>query len=276
MSLLDGKKIRDEILENLKIKIQKLKTTPTLVIILVGNNEASSAYVRQKSLAGEKIGAKVIVERLDQEVSQAELGSVVKKLNNDNKVHGIILQLPLPDHLKAEELTYLVSPEKDVDGFAPGSKFKPATAQGVVELLNRSDVPIKGANVVVVGRGKIAGKPIAELLEEFGASVTVCHSKTLDLAAETKKADILVSAVGRPSLITAGMVKKGAVVVDIGINLVDPTPNTQHSKPKLVGDVDFEAVSKIASKITPVPGGVGPMTVATLMQNLVDAATRPH
>lgn len=270
--IIDGRKIRDEILKNLAFRVKTSELKPTLVIILIGNNKASESYVGQKKLAGEKIGAHVIIEDLDEEVSDEEIRNLIKQYNNDKKVHGIILQLPLPAHLDSDKLTNLISPEKDVDGFVPGSKFKPATAIGVIDLMKRSSVEIKGKNAVVVGRGKIAGKPTADLLKEEGAKVFTIDSKTKNPKKLTKEADILVSAVGKPNLITADMVKKGAVVVDIGINPVDPTSKVQHQKSKIVGDVDFENVSKIASKITPVPGGVGPMTVAALMKNLVDAA----
>ncbi|MCH8821615.1 bifunctional 5,10-methylenetetrahydrofolate dehydrogenase/5,10-methenyltetrahydrofolate cyclohydrolase [Patescibacteria group bacterium] len=272
MEIIDGRKIRDQILENLKDEVRNLKTTPTLAIILVGGNKASAAYVRQKSLAGEKIGAKVIVKNLNSDVSKDELENLINQLNRDTSIHGIIIQLPLPEHLNEEEISDKVLPEKDVDGFVPGSKFRPATAMGVVELLKRSGVEIKGKNAVVVGRGKVAGRPTAELLREEGARVEVVHSKTENPAEITKKADILVSAVGKPNLITADMVKPGAVVVDVGTTPVYPQFEEQNPKSKITGDVDFDEVSNIASKITPVPGGVGPMTVAALMQNLVTAA----
>ncbi len=281
MSIIDGRKISDEILEGLVKKIEALGVIPTLVIILVGDNKASAAYVRQKSLAGKKIGARVVVKHLDQKASQKDLESLIEKLNKDEEVHGIILQLPIPSHFDQEKLILKISPEKDVDGFLPGSKFKPATALGVIELLKRSGVKVSGKNAAVIGRGRIAGKPAAELLGEEGANVTVVHSKTEDPKKITKKADILVAAVGKPKLVTADMVKKGAVVIDVGINPVEPTPNlpvrqagVQHPRTKIVGDVDFENVAKVASKITPVPGGVGPATVAALMQNLVEAATK--
>ena len=203
---------------------------------------------------------------------KVELKELISSLNNTQSVHGIILQLPIPDHLEPEELSQVISPEKDVDGFVLGSKFKPATALGVVELLKRSDVKITGQRVVVVGKGKIAGKPTAELLREEGAQVEVIHSETKNPASITKKADILVSAVGKPNLITADMVKVGAVVVDIGTTPVYPKSYDTDTKSRISGDVAFDEVSKVASKITPVPGGVGPMTVAALMQNLVKAA----
>ena len=272
MEIIDGRKIRDQILENLKGEVRNLKTTPTLAIILVGGNKASAVYVKQKSLAGEKIGAKVIVKNLKSDVSKDELENLINQLNRDTSIHGIIIQLPLPEHLNEEEISDKVLPERDVDGFVPGSKFRPATAVGVIELLKRSGVEIKGKNAVVVGRGKVAGRPTAELLREEGARVEVVHSKTENPANITKKADILVSAVGKPNLITADMVKPGAVVIDIGTNPIDLVTNNISPKTKLVGDVDFDEVSNIASKITPVPGGVGPMTVAALMQNLVAAA----
>src|SRR3989344_2231563 len=272
MNLIDGRKIRDEILDRLKDEIDKLGISPTLVIILVGDNKASAAYVRQKKLAGIKIGANVIIKNLSKNTTQQELKKLIFSLNKDKKVHGIILQLPIPEHLDSEELSQLISPEKDVDGFVTGSKFKPATAKGVIELLKRTSVEIDGKNAVVVGRGKMAGKPTAELFREEGAHVEVVHSKTKNPKLITKSADILVSAVGKPKLITADMVKPGAVVIDVGTTPVFPKSEDQGPTSKIVGDVDFENVSKIASKITPVPGGVGPMTVAALMQNLTEAA----
>ena len=272
MNLIDGREIREEILEDLRKRIENSDVKPSLVIILVGDNKASAVYVRQKKMAGEKIGAVVEVKKLSINTTQVELKELISGLNNTQSVHGIILQLPIPQHLDPEELSQIISPEKDVDGFVLGSKFKPATALGVVELLKRSDVKIYGQKVVVVGRGKIAGKPTAELLKSEGAQVEVIHSETKNPASITKKADILVSAVGKPKLITADMVKVGAVVVDIGTTPVYPREDDTDTKTRITGDVDFENVSKIASKITPVPGGVGPMTVAALMQNLVKAA----
>ena len=263
MNLLDGRKIRDEILNDLKLRIRKEGLEPKLVIIVVGENKASKAYVNQKKKYGEQIGAKVSIENLNKSVTQDELASLIKKLNRDSLVHGVILQLPVPYQLDQEDLTNLISPEKDVDGFVSRSKFKPATALGIVELLKRSGVSISGKKVVVIGRGKIAGKPVADLLREEGAKVEVVHSQTKNPKKITKTADILISAVGKPKLVTADMVKEGAVVVDVGISPIDET---------LVGDVDFQEVSKIASKISPVPGGVGPMTVAALLNNLVIAA----
>ena len=272
MNLIDGREIREEILEDLRKRIENSDVKPSLVIILVGDNKASAVYVRQKKMAGEKIGAVVEVKKLSINTTQVELKELISGLNSTQSVHGIILQLPIPKHLDPEELSQIISPEKDVDGFVLGSKFKPATALGVVELLKRSDVKIYGQKVVVVGRGKIAGKPTAELLKSEGAQVEVIHSETKNPASITKKADILVSAVGKPKLITADMVKVGAVVVDIGTTPVYPREDDTDTKTRITGDVDFENVSKIASKITPVPGGVGPMTVAALMQNLVKAA----
>ncbi len=269
MNLIDGRKIRDEILDSLKEKIQKSKIKPALAIILVGENKASVAYVHQKKIAGEKIGAEVSVENLGEKVSQSEIENLIHKINHDEKVHGIILQRPLPEGLDLDKLTNMISLEKDVDGFVPNSEFKPATAKGVIELLKKSGVKIIGKKVVVIGRGKIAGKPTTDLLREEGADVSVVHSKTKNPKEITREADILVSAVGKPKLVTEDMVKPGAVVVDVGIN-----PIEEELKIRLVGDVDFENVKKIASKITPVPGGVGPMTVASLMQNLFEAATK--
>lgn len=261
--IIDGKKISEEILSELKEKIKDSKVTPTLAVILIGENSASEAYVNRKIKAGAEIGAKVKLYRLDTSTSMGEVTALIEELNQDNQIQGIILQLPIPEHLSKEKLLSLIEPQKDVDGLVPESPFSPATALGVLELLKRSDIQLEGAEAVVVGRSDLVGKPTAWLLLQENATVTICHSKTKDMAKHTKEADILVVAIGKPKFITAEMVKEGAVVIDVGINKLDN---------ELAGDVDFEAVKEVAGLISPVPGGVGPMTVAMLMSNLVKAA----
>lgn len=261
--IIDGKTIAQEILESLKNKIKENNLKSTLGIILVGSNPESLAYINRKKKAGSEIGVQVNLSQLPENSQSAEVETVVAKLNKDSKTQGIIIQLPLPKHLNSARLVRLISRDKDVDGLVPGSTFIDATAQAVMELLKSTGVKIEGAHAVVVGRSDLVGKPTALLLLKENATVTICHSKTKNLADITAQADILVAAIGKPKFITANMVKKGAVVIDVGINKVGD---------KLVGDVDFDSVSKVASSITPVPGGVGPMTVAMLMSNLVKAS----
>ena len=246
--------------------------TPGLAVVLVGEDPASAIYVRNKERACKKLGMNGTVLRLPEETTQQELLSTVQRLNEDPAVHGILVQLPLPRHLDEREVIRAIDPDKDVDGFHPINAgrlligepgFVPCTPKGVMRLLEIEDVPLSGKHAVVVGRSNIVGKPMALLLLQENATVTICHSRTADLAAHTRRADILVAAIGKPRFITADMVKDGAVVVDVGINRVDG---------KLCGDVDFEPVSQKASYITPVPGGVGKMTIAMLMENAVEAA----
>ena len=266
-TILDGKATRDQILKDLSVRIGKLKSKPTLAIVLVGDSPASTIYVREKEKAARKIGAGFRLIKKSSKVGQEELETAIRKLNTDPKVSGIVVQKPLPGQIAADEIDLLVRPEKDVDGLNPVSPFVPATARGIIELLTRSEIEIAGKDVVVVGRSKLVGLPTALEFINHGATVTICHSKTRNLAAKTQQADILVVAIGKPRLIKKDMVKSGAVVVDVGINREDQTR-------KLVGDVDFENVKNVASKITPVPGGVGPMTVAALMMNLTEAVSK--
>ena len=275
--IIDGKGIAQEIRAELARKVAELTAqgkTPGLHVILVGDNPASKVYVRNKQRACEEVGISSTVHRLAEETTQVELLGLIEDLNNDEKVHGILVQLPLPGHLDEEAVINAISPAKDVDGFHPLNVGKmyigtggvvPCTPAGVLELVKRTGVPIAGKHVVVIGRSNIVGKPAAFLFLKENATVTICHSRTADVAAEARRADILIAAVGRPQLVKKDWVKPGAVVIDVGINRVDG---------KLVGDVDFEEVKEVAGAITPVPGGVGPMTIAMLLKATVEAAAR--
>ena len=270
--ILDGKKVAASIHQELQERLIRLKergVSLKLTVVLVGDNPASASYVRGKQRTAEKIGLEGDVLRLPADVSQEVLLAEVDRLNADDSVDGILVQLPLPLHITEREVLERISPEKDVDGFHPvnaGRNFVgldavwPCTPAGIVNMLHREGIEIAGKHAVVVGRSNIVGKPMAMLLLKENATVTVCHSKTKNLSDITGLADILVVAVGQPNLVTKDHVKQGAVVIDVGMNRVDG---------KLVGDVDFEGVSEVASAITPVPGGVGPLTVATLMENTV-------
>ncbi len=275
MELLDGKSLSGELLDSLKSEAEKLK--PTLAVILVGEHPASMAYVRNKRRACERAGIRYREINLPTSISQDELIAEVEKLNQDEEVTGFIVQLPLPDSIYVPEVIRAIDPKKDVDGFQAynlgkmflSSEFEdlpPATPSGIVKLLDHYNIPIQGQEVVVVGHSNHVGKPISIMMLNRNATVTTCHVHTKDLASHTKRADILIVAVGKAKLITEDMVKEGVVVVDVGINRNDDG--------KLCGDVDFEAVSKKASYITPVPGGVGPMTVAALILNTIHAAKR--
>jgi methylenetetrahydrofolate dehydrogenase (NADP+)/methenyltetrahydrofolate cyclohydrolase len=260
--------------------------TPGLAVVLVGDDPASAVYVGAKEKACAEVGIRSETTRLPATTSQAELVRMVDRLNQNTRVHGILVQMPLPSHVDAEVIVHHVRPEKDVDGFHPvnlgkvlaGSTdgFAPCTPAGIQFLLREYGVETRGAECVIVGRSNIVGKPLAALLMQPGtggdATVTVCHSRTRGLAAHARRADILVVAAGRPRMITAEMVKPGAVVVDVGVNRVADPGRTSGSR--LVGDVDFESVSRMASLITPVPGGVGPMTIAMLLTNTVRAASQ--
>jgi methylenetetrahydrofolate dehydrogenase (NADP+)/methenyltetrahydrofolate cyclohydrolase len=272
--LLDGKQLSSEIKNRLKIEVgeltEKYKTIPQMAIVMVGENEASMIYVRNKIKAAELVGIQVKLIKLDVDVSKEKMNEIVDELNNDHSVHGIIVQLPLPKHLDEFEIINRIDDQKDIDGFHLLNKgrlftgkpsFVPATPYGIIELLVQNHVEIAGKKAVVVGRSNIVGKPVAMLLLDRDATVTIAHSKTKNLAEVTREADILVVAVGRANLITADMVRPGAVVVDVGINRDDG---------KLCGDVDFEKVKDIANYISPVPGGVGPMTIAMLLVNTLE------
>ena len=286
MILIDGKKVAAEIRVELKREVDKLKqegkNVPGLVTILVGENSASKVYVNSKAKACEEIGFLSKVKKLSESTTEHELLRVVQKYNYDNNFNGILVQLPLPRQINGSKIINAIAPEKDVDGFHPVSvgnlvigndTFFPCTPAGIQELLKRYNIQTKGKHVVVVGRSNIVGKPIANILlqkKEFAnAIVTVCHSAAADLKKYTLSADILIAAIGVPNFIKADMVQEGTVVIDVGINRVEDA--TQAKGYKIVGDVDFENVSPKASFITPVPGGVGPMTIAMLLQNTFKA-----
>jgi methylenetetrahydrofolate dehydrogenase (NADP+)/methenyltetrahydrofolate cyclohydrolase len=277
--LIDGKRISAEIRAELKQEtkafIEKTGVTPKLTVILVGEDPASQVYVRNKGRACEEIGFEAEQITLPATTTQEELDALVDRLNADQTVHGILVQLPLPKGLSEERVLLRIAPEKDVDAFHPYNvgrmvagqiTYLPCTPAGVMELITRSGISVAGKDCVVIGRSNIVGKPMAHLLMQANGTVTVCHSRTADLAAHTKRADILVAAIGKANFVTADMVKPGAVVIDVGIN--------RGADGKLVGDIDFASVEQVASYITPVPGGVGPMTIAMLMKNTLTAAQR--
>jgi len=286
--IIDGKQVATGMREELKVEVAKLKEkgiVPGLGVILVGDDPASVSYVTAKERACQEIGIYSENKRLDTGTSQKQLISLVRKMNKDPKIHGILVQLPLPKGLNEAEVLQTIDPAKDVDGFHPtnvgrmvvGEKaFLPCTPHGVIQLLIRSGVTIEGANVVIVGRSNIVGKPLANMLIQKSAignaTVTVCHTRTRDVAYHTRQADIVIVAAGRPNTITADMIKEGAVVIDVGVNRIEDSTKKQGFR--LVGDVDFEAVKEKASLITPVPGGVGPMTITMLLYNTVESAKR--
>lgn len=282
--IIDGKRIAAEIREELMKEVESLKEvgcTPGLAVILVGENPASMSYVRSKEKACDKMGIHTETLRMGESVSQDDVLKAIEDFNSNPDFHGILVQLPLPQHMDDSRVIEAVSPDKDVDGFHPQNigrmvlgepKFVPATPAGIVELLRRAGIVLEGKDVVIVGRSNIVGKPLANLLMQrsLNATVTVCHTRTKDLNSHTRTADILVAAAGSPQVITSDMVKEGAVVVDVGVNRVDD-PQSERGY-RIVGDVDFDSVAKVASAITPVPGGVGPMTVTMLLKNTVQAA----
>ena len=275
--LLDGKLMAAELEEELKKRVEALAQkgyTPGLTVILVGDDPASQTYVSNKEKACARLGIRSRTLRMPADTTQETLEAAIREANADPSVNGILVQLPLPRHLDGDRAFSLILPEKDVDGFHDINAGRlsrgldcvvACTPKGALHMLKRAGIPISGKEAVVVGRSNIVGKPMALLLLQENATVTICHSRTADLAAHTRRADILVAAIGKPRFITADMVKDGAVVVDVGINRVDG---------KLCGDVDFEPVSQKASYITPVPGGVGKMTIAMLMDNTVAAAEK--
>ncbi len=282
MQLLDGKKLAAEIKAEIKAEVEELlrqgRRAPALAVIMVGNNPASATYVRNKIRSCEQVGFRSVDRHLPEDITQEQLLGVVDELNRDPEIDGFIVQLPLPEHLDEQLIIEHIRPEKDVDGFHPMNigrtllglpAFNPATPRGIVDMLQRYGIETSGKHVVIVGRSNIVGKPLAAMLvqkaEGANATVTVCHSRTKNLSEITLQADILVAAIGRPRFITADMVKQGAVVVDVGINSVPDS--SRKSGYRLVGDVDFEAVSEKASWISPVPGGVGQMTVVSLLEN---------
>ena len=287
-TIIDGKQVAADIRAELKTEVAGLATHgifPGLGVILVGEDPASQSYVRAKEKACAEAGIYSDDNRIPADTTQEALIALVEQMNNDPKIHGILVQLPLPKHIDESAVIGTILPEKDVDGFTPGNVgrlvigedcFLPCTPNGVVQLLARSGVEISGSHVVVVGRSNIVGKPVANMLlqkkENANATVTICHTGTKDMASFTRQADILIVAAGWPNTITADMVKEGAAVIDVGVNRVEDA--SRKSGYRLVGDVDFEGVKQRASVITPVPGGVGPMTITMLMVNTVESAKR--
>ena len=271
MKILDGRIIKEQVFDMLKEKVSGLSVKPSFVVIQVGNVEASNIYIRHKKKMAEYIGYDFSLMKFDENVSEDYLINEIKKLNNDDNINGILVQMPLPDHIDAGRIQNAVTPIKDIDGlhdlnagilFHKKNTLYPCTPLGAMKLLKWYNIPLSGINAVVVGRSNLVGKPMAMMLTNADATVTLCHSKTKNLGEITKNADLLVVAVGSPKLIKSDMVKDGAIVIDIGINKTDSG---------LCGDVDFDNVSKKVSAITPVPGGIGQMTVAMLANNILKA-----
>lgn len=288
--IINGNEIAQQIREEIKKEVAEIKekynVVPGLVTILVGENPASVSYVTGKQKTAKELGFYSVQDNQPESITEEELLKLIDKYNKDPLIDGILVQLPLPKHINENKVLYAIDPGKDVDGFHPVNvgklvigepDFLPCTPAGIQQLLIRSGVEIDGAEVVVVGRSNIVGKPIANILIQkqkgANATVTICHTGTRDLASHTRRADILIVAAGRPKAITADMVKEGAVVIDVGVNRIGTTPE---GKPKLCGDVDFDAVKEKASMITPVPGGVGPMTITMLMVNTLKACKLHH
>jgi methylenetetrahydrofolate dehydrogenase (NADP+)/methenyltetrahydrofolate cyclohydrolase len=278
-NLIDGKalalSIREQIGKEVAQLAEKAKVTPGLAAILVGDDPASAIYVKNKKTACGKAGIYAEESKLPASTTQSELLALIDKLNTDTKIHGILVQLPLPKHIDSKVILEAVSPEKDVDGFHPYNVgrlvaaepvFVPCTPKGVMRMIESTGQPIEGKRAVIIGRSNIVGKPVALLLMHANATVTVCHSKTKDLPAVCREADIVVAAIGRAHFVTRDMIKEGAIVIDVGINRLEDG--------RLVGDVDFDSAKEVAGWITPVPGGVGPMTIAMLLQNTLESARR--
>ncbi len=274
-TIIDGKQVSSEIKTELGAEVNGLREkgiTPTLVVVLVGDDPASKVYVGGKEKACALVGINSIKHELPESTSQKDLLKLVDKLNKDTSVNGILVQLPLPKQIDEHAIIMAIDPNKDVDGFHPvnvgalmigTAKFMPCTPSGCIELLKRYSIQIEGRKAVVLGRSNIVGKPVAMMLLHNHATVEICHSRTRDLAGETKQADILIAGIGKPKFVTADMIKPGAAIIDVGIN---------RTEEGLCGDVDFNAAVEVASAITPVPGGVGPMTIAMLMRNTIEAA----
>ena len=275
MKIIDGKKLAKQIREKLKIECEELQEKgikPKLAVIMVGDDKASKIYVKNKSKACDEIGIEYEEYLLKKDIKQKELIELINKLNNDKSVNGILLQSPIPEGLDINEAFRIISPEKDVDGFNPTNvgklvlnqdTFVSCTPYGIMKMFEAYDIELEGKKVVVLGRSNIVGKPLVQCCINKNATVTICHSKTKNIKEHVKEADIVISAIGKPKYVTEDMIKEKAVVIDVGINRTEDG--------KIVGDVDFENVSKKASYITPVPGGVGPMTIAILMNNVIKA-----
>lgn len=280
MKIIDGKKLAQKIRENLKIECEELKKegiNPKLAVIMVGNDKASKIYVKNKSKACDEIGIQFEEYLLDENIKQQDLISLIEKLNNDNNINGILLQSPIPKGLDINEAFRAISPNKDVDGFNPVSvgklalnqdTFVSCTPYGIMKMFEAYNIELEGKKVIIIGRSNIVGKPLIQCCLNKNATVTICHSKTKDIKEHIKNADIIIAAIGKPKYVTADMVKDGAVVIDVGIN--------RGEDGKITGDVDFENVSKKASYITPVPGGVGPMTIAMLLNNVLKATEKQN
>ena len=275
MGIIDGKRVASQIKENIVAEVRSLKQktgkTPGLAVVLVGDDHASAVYVRTKNKTCKNLGFQSFENILPANTKESTLLGLIDELNKDERVSGILVQLPLPSHISSYKILEAINPQKDVDGFhlvnigrlvTGNATFKPCTPEGIIQLLDHYKVDVEGKNAVVLGRSNIVGKPISLLLLERNATVTICHSRTKNLSAITKLADILIAAIGKPNFVTADMVKDDVVIIDVGINRVND---------KLIGDVDYQSVSKKASLITPVPGGVGPMTIAVLMANTLQA-----
>ena len=277
-----ARQIREELKQETAILKEKYNMEPGLVTILVGQNPASVSYVTAKQKTSKELGFYSLQDNQPEDITEEQLLKLIEQYNNDPKIHGILVQLPLPKHINETKVLYAIDPKKDVDGFHPvnvgkmvigEADYLPCTPAGIQQLLIRSGVKVDGAEVVVVGRSNIVGKPIANILLQkqkgANATVTICHTGTKDMAFHTRRADILIVAAGKPNAVTADMVKEGVVIIDVGVNRIGMTAE---GKAKLCGDVDFEGVREKASAITPVPGGVGPMTITMLMMNTVKAA----
>ncbi|EKE03792.1 MAG: hypothetical protein ACD_20C00150G0005 [uncultured bacterium] len=271
-TLINGKEVAQKIRQKIKAEVSDFEVKPSLVVIIVGNNPASKVYVGMKEKAAQEVGIDSTTIRLDESISQQELENKIEELNQDKSVNAILVQLPLPRHINTDAIIQKIDPQKDVDGFHPVNMGKlitgitpyavPCTPAGVMKLLEEYNIDIESKNAVVVGRSNIVGKPISILLLDKNATVTICHSRTKNLKEVTAQADILIAAVGKPELIKGDFVKEGAVVIDVGVN--------RTAEGQLVGDVDFKEVEPKASYITPVPGGVGPMTIAMLLSNTLN------
>ena len=278
--IIDGKNLAKKIRNNLKVECDKLKEKgiiPKLAVIMVGDNPASKVYVKNKSIACNEVGIEYKEYLLDANIKQENLLDLIKKLNNDETVNGILLQSPIPEHLNINEAFKAITYLKDVDGFTPSSvgklcigedTFVSSTPLGVIKMFEEYNIDLNGKDVVILGRSNIVGRPLIQCCLQKNATVTVCHSKTKSLEEHTKRADVIISAIGKPKFVTADMVKNNVVIIDVGIN--------RDENGKLVGDVDFENVEKKASYITPVPGGVGPMTIAMLMNNVIKATKEQY
>jgi methylenetetrahydrofolate dehydrogenase (NADP+)/methenyltetrahydrofolate cyclohydrolase len=276
--ILDGKKLAKQIREEIKKKVNDLKydqdITPGLAVVMVGDDPASASYVNMKEKACVEAGFYSEVHKLNENISQVQLLSLIDDLNNNTKIHGILVQLPLPKHIDEKIINERIDPDKDVDGFSPINlgklflkqpSFIPCTPKGIIKLMKHYDITIEGKNAVVIGRSDIVGKPVATLLLHENATVTLCHSKTKSLSLYTKKADIIVAAIGKANFLTKEMIQEGAIIIDAG---------TTKLNNKLTGDVDYKAVYEKVEKITPVPGGVGPMTIAMLLENTLEAVLK--